>query len=186
MDLRRLRAGEWIAAASGVVLVVSLFLPWYQVKVPPHGSTARGIGGTLDFSAWEVFSVVDVLLFTLGVLAVALLVVTAAQPTAAVGVASDALLTILAAVVVVITTIRVANVPGALEIPDHLGVDTGRAPFAWIGLAAVFGVLIGAVIAMRDERLSGNDGPTDSTGLPVSSPPEIEVVPSPPRGLADG
>ena len=29
MDLRRLRAGEWVAAASGVALLVSLFLPWY-------------------------------------------------------------------------------------------------------------------------------------------------------------
>ena len=30
MDLRRLRAGEWIAGVSGVVLLVSLFLPWYR------------------------------------------------------------------------------------------------------------------------------------------------------------
>ena len=31
MDLRRLRAGEWLAAAAGVALVVSLFLPWYEI-----------------------------------------------------------------------------------------------------------------------------------------------------------
>jgi hypothetical protein len=29
MDLRRLRAGEWIVAVSGAALLASLFLPWY-------------------------------------------------------------------------------------------------------------------------------------------------------------
>ena len=29
MDLRRLRAGEWIAGVAGLVLLVALFLPWY-------------------------------------------------------------------------------------------------------------------------------------------------------------
>ena len=33
MDLRRLRAGEWIAAASGAALLASLFLPnRYELK----------------------------------------------------------------------------------------------------------------------------------------------------------
>lgn len=187
MEMGRLRAGEWIAAVSGFVLVVSLFLPWYKVEVPPHGGT-RGeqIGGTLDFTAWEVFSVVDVLLLLLGVLAIALLVVTASQPTAAVGVASDALLTILATVMAVVATIRVLNLPRALEPVDGFGIDTGRAAFAWIGLAAVFGVLVGCVIAMRDERLSRPGERTDATGLPIAEAPEIEVIPSPPRGSADG
>ena len=187
MEMGRLRAGEWIAAVSGLVLVVSLFLPWYKVEVPPHAPVrGRDIGGTLDFTAWQVFSIVDVLLLVLGMLAIVLLLVTAAQPTAAVGIASDALLTIFAAAMAVVATIRVLNLPGALESLDRLGVDTGRAPFAWIGLAAVFGVLAGCVIAMRDERLSRPGERTDATGLPVAEAPEVEVVPSPPRGSAGG
>ena len=187
MEMGRLRAGEWIAAVSGVVLVVSLFLPWYEVEVPPHGGVrGRDIGGSVELSAWEVFSVVDVLLLALGVLAVALLVVTATQPTAAVGIASDAMLTIVAGVLAVVTTIRLINLPGALEAVDQLGADAGRTAFAWLGLAAVFGVLAGCVVAMRDERLSRPGERTDSTGLPVSEVPEIQVIPSPPRGSADG
>jgi hypothetical protein len=185
MELARLRTGEWIAAVSGVVLAVSLFLPWYEVEVPPHGG-ARDVGGTVDLTAWEVFSVVDVLLLLLGLAAVALLVVTASQPTAAVGIASDALLTILAGVMAVVTTTRLINLPGALEEVDRLGVDPDRAPFAFMGLAAMFGVLAGCVIAMRDERLSRPGERTDATGLPISEAPEIEVIPSPPRGSAGG
>ena len=165
MDLRRLRAGEWIAAASGAVLVASLFLPWY---------TARGH----EVSAFEAYAVVDALLLVLGLLGIGLLIVTATQRTAAVGVASDALLTLVAAVVVVVAAIRAGNVPSGLE-----GAE--RAAFLWIGLIAAFGVLAGAVIAMRDERLSRPGEHTDATGVPVEAPAAIETLPAPLRGSSD-
>jgi hypothetical protein len=167
MDLRRLRAGEWIAAISGTVLVVSLFLPWYMA-------------GDADVSAFEAYAVVDVLLLGTGMLGIALLVVTAVQRTAAVGVASDALLALVAGIVVIVAAIRAANVPGGLEAS---GAD--RAAFHWIGLVAAAGVLVGAVIAMRDERLSKPGARTDATGVPVDRPPEIETLPAPPRGSAE-
>lgn len=167
MDLRRLRAGEWIAAVAGTVLVVSLFLPWYRA-------------GDIDVSAFEAYAVVDVLLLAIGLLGIALLVVTATQRTAAVGVASDTLLTIVAGVVVVVAAIRAANVPGDLEASN-----AERAAFLWIGLAAAAGVLVGAVIAMRDERLSKPGGHTDATGVPVDWPPEIETLPAPPPESAE-
>ena len=52
MDLRRLRPGEWVLTAAAIVLVVSLFLSWYAL---PTGRRA---------TAWEAFSVVDVVLST--------------------------------------------------------------------------------------------------------------------------
>ena len=167
MDLRRLRAGEWIAAVSGTVLVVSLFLPWYRA-------------GDAGVSALEAYSVVDVLLLAIGMFGIGLLVVTATQRTAAVGVASDALLTLVAGVVVAVAAIRAANLPGDLEAS---GAE--RAAFLWIGLAAAAGVVVGAVIAMRDERLSRPGQHTDATGVPVDSPPEVETLPAPPRGSAE-
>ena len=41
MDLRRLRAGEILLAVSGLVLLVSLFLPWY------------GTAGDAELTGWE-------------------------------------------------------------------------------------------------------------------------------------
>jgi hypothetical protein len=180
MDVRRLRAGEWITAASGILLALSLFLPWYTLEArdPVAG---RRITGALHFTAWEAFSVIDVLLMVLALLAVGLLILTAVQPTAAVGIAADALLTILAGIVAIVTLIRVLDIPGSLESPERLPIETARAPFAWIGLAAVFGVLLGALVAMRDERLSKAGERTDATGIPIAAPPEIEVLPAPPR-----
>ena len=163
MDLRRLRAGEWIAAVSGASLVVSLFLPWYSV-------------GDGELSAFEAYAAVDLLLLLLGLLGVGLLVVTAVQRTAAVGVASDALLTIVAGVVVAVAVIRALNLPGELEAT---GAD--RAAFLWVGLGAALVVLVGSVVAMRDERLSPPGRHTDATGVPVDAPPAIETLPAPPR-----
>ena len=159
MDLRRLRAGEWIAGASGVLLFVSLFLPWYDAA------------GT-DVSAFEAFAVVDVVLVALAALGLVLVAVTASQPSAAPGIALDALLTIIAAVVAILLLFRVLNLPADLERAE-------RAAFAWVGLAAAWGVFAGALVAMRDERLSKPGRPTDSTGVPVEAQPEIETISAP-------
>lgn len=61
MDLRILSLGERIAAASGAVLFVLLFVSWIQ-----------------DQSAWQLFDIVDVLLAILALSAVALPLVRAA------------------------------------------------------------------------------------------------------------
>ena len=45
--------------------------------------------------------------------------------------------------------------------------------------AATFGVLVGGFVAMRDERLSKPGRWTDSTGVPIDAPPEIETISSP-------
>ena len=93
MDLPRQRAGEWIAALGGVLLLISLFAPWFR------GGTASVYGlGTarLDdsFSAWQTFTVVDVMLALGAVAAIALLVTRTARRAPAVGLALFALLTL--------------------------------------------------------------------------------------------
>ena len=77
MDLRRLRAGEWIAGGAGVALLVALFLPWY---------------GPGDVTAWEAFDVIDVLLAALALGAIALVPITASQRTPSMAIAYEALL----------------------------------------------------------------------------------------------
>jgi hypothetical protein len=159
MDLRRLRAGEWIAALAGLLLLVSLVMPWY---------------GTPDASGWEALTVNDVVLAAIGVFAIATLVVTASQPVPTLPIALDALLSLAALIGLVLVLVRV------LALPD--GADT-RELGLWLGLAAVLGVNAGAWIAMRDQRLSKPGKPTDLSGRPVAAPAEVEVVTPPnPRG----
>ena len=166
MDLRRLRAGEPVAALAGAALLVSLFLPWYRTCSPGGGCDEH-------VSGWQALAVNDVLFAVIALAAIGLLVVTATQPTGAVPIAYASLLFLTSMVVAVLAILRV------LSLPEDAA---GRAFGAWIGLAGAIAITFGAVLAMRDERLSGSGRPTDSTGLPVEGPPEIEVIPAPPAG----
>ena len=158
MDVRRLRAGEWLLAAAGAPALLSPFLPWYE---------AGGANGT----GWEALSVVDVLLFATGLTALAVVAFTAQQSTAAAPIAAQALFTLLAGVTCVVVLVRFLNLPD--------GADS-RELGAWVGLASAPAMVAGALIAMRDERLSRPGRPTDPSGVPVQSEPEIESLPAPP------
>ena len=48
-----------------------------------------------------------------------------------------------------------------------------------MALAATLGIVIGGLIAMRDERLSPDGRHTDLTGVPVSAQREIETLSAP-------
>jgi hypothetical protein len=159
MDLRRLRAGEWIAAVSGVTLLVSLFLPWY------------GAGPVDDASGWQALAAVDVALALVAAFGVSLLVVTASQRVPAVPIALSAIVALVGLIGVVLTLIRLANLPDGFD---------GRELGVWLGLLAAIGIAAGAALAMRDERLSPEGRHTDLTGRPTSAPPEIERIPAPP------
>jgi peptidoglycan/LPS O-acetylase OafA/YrhL len=156
MDLRRLRAGEWIAAVSGVALLVSLFLPWY---------------GPGNVSGWESLAAIDVLLALVAAAGVLLLVVTAVQSVPAVPIAVSTLVVIAGLVGVLLVLFRV------IDTPDG---TIGREWALWLGLAGAAGIIVGAALAMRDERLSPPGGHTDLTGRPVAPPAELDPI-APPR-----
>jgi hypothetical protein len=151
MDLRRLRAGEWVLGAAGLVLLVDLFLPWY---------------GDPSLTAWESLTVLDVILAALALIALAIPVVTAAYRVPALPLALQSLTTLLAIGILVLVVGRVLNLPG-----DASDREWGL----WLGLAATVGIVVGGLLAMRDERRSPAGRHTDSSGVPVAGPPDIEI-----------
>lgn len=143
MDLRRLRAGEWVAAASGVALLVSLFLPWY---------------GPGSATAWESLSAIDVLLAFVAATGVLLAIVTAAQRVAAIPIALSALVALAAIVGVLLVLFRM------LDVPDGA---SGREWALWLGLAGAAGIAVGAVMAMREEvRVDGRQPEIEAMPAP--------------------
>jgi hypothetical protein len=158
MELRRLRAGEWLAAVSGAWLLVSLFLPWY------------GLGDGAWTTGWEALAVNDVLLAIVALFGISLLIVTAMEAAPAIPIATAALTTIAGLVAVVIVLIRVASIPDAADSRE-LGL--------WLALLASSGIFVSGGIAMRDERISKPGRPTDASGAPSPPAPEIEPIPAP-------
>ncbi len=157
MDLRRLRAGEWIAGISGLVLLVALFLPWY-------GDDAGSRTG------WEALGALDVVLALVAVSALAIPIVTAFHRTPAVPLAHQVLTGLVGGLAHLLVLIRI------LIMPDWA---VGREWGLWVALVAALGVAAGALAAMRDERLTREGRHTDLTGVPVDQPLEVETLPPP-------
>lgn len=153
MDLRRLRVGEWATAGAGALLLASLFLSWYD-----------------GASAWESFAVNDVILAIVALAAIAVVPVTASQPTPAVALAMEALVCLAAVIALVLVAVRLVFLPGDAD---------DREIGAWLGLLAALGIVAASAVAMRDERLSDDRRTVDLTGRPIAAQPEIETVPAP-------
>jgi hypothetical protein len=158
MDLRRLRVGEWIVGACGVLLLISLFLDWY---------------GDPPATAWQAFTVLDLILAVLALAAISVPVVTATHRVPAVPLAIETLTTLVGMLGLILVVVRVLNLPGEAD---------GREIGLWLGLVATLGIAAGGLIGMRDERRSPAGRHTDLSGVPVSSPPEVETLPAPRPG----
>jgi hypothetical protein len=149
MDLRRLRHGEWMAGIAGAVLLVSLFLDWYDAA-----------------NAWESFTVTDVVLAISALMGLALALSAATQRTPAVPQGISALTVPVALVAAVLAVIH------AISLPD--GAST-RELGLWLGLFGVIGVLVGAWRSMGDQSFPATARPdVEVTPLPApkASPEE--------------
>jgi hypothetical protein len=160
MDLRRLRLGEWVAAAGGVVLIGSLFSTWYGTSVSVGDS---GLELRVGFSAWELFDLLDVVLVLIGLTAIALAVLQATRDSPAMPVGAGVLTVVLGALGAILVAYRIIDQPGPNELIE---VRAG----AWVGLAAALAITVGGWESIRNERVRG---------LPPD--PEPELRPAPPR-----
>ena len=147
MNPRRLRIGEWITGAAGVALLAVMFLDWYE-----------------GASAWEAFSVLDVLLTIAALMAVAVAVMAAAHATPAVSLALASLLLLVGLIAVVGVGVR------ALWPPD----DAARELGLWLGVGATVLTTLGTLASMRDERFP--------RGARIEVP--VETLPPPEGGKA--
>jgi hypothetical protein len=143
MDLRRLRAGELLALAGGAALLVSLFTDWYGASVEVPGASVQLSRG---FSAWESFSVIDILLALVAAAAIGLAAIQAVQTRPAMPVAASVLTVLVGAVGVLLVVLRLLAQPGPNEFID---VRAG----AWLALAATVAITVGAWMALADERV---------------------------------
>jgi hypothetical protein len=122
--------GEWIAGASGLLLLVSLFLPWYSA-------------GAQDLTAWQAMAVDDLLIAAAALVAVGAAVVVAMPRLAGFSVAAMTLGSLPGLIALVLVVFRLAS-----PAPE---ADASLAVGAWLGLLAVVGVVAGCWVGARDE-----------------------------------
>jgi hypothetical protein len=130
MDARRLSRGDWLAAVSGIAMLVALFLPWYSA-------------GGQDQTAWEAMAVDDVILAVAAILAILAAVIVALRRVSSLSVAATSLAILPAVVGLVLTVYRLIS-PAP---PVDVSLDVG----AWLALAATMGIAVGAWTGANDE-----------------------------------
>lgn len=136
-----------LAGLAAVALLVSLFLPWYQLA-------------GIDVTATEAFGFIDIWLLIVAGMGIALPLVTAIKDTPALPIAMDVLTSWVAFLGVLLVLFRTLNLPGPEGVDRQWGL--------WVGLAACVGTLAGAYWAMRRQ---------DSPGLRPNPEPELQPAP---------
>jgi hypothetical protein len=181
MDLNRLRRGERIAAIAALALFVDMFLNWYGINLAnalPNGGAdaARTLGIDLNvsesFNAWESFSILDLFLLVVIVVAIGLAVLTATQRSVALPVAASVITSGLGIIATLLVLIRLIDEPGANQVTD---VKFG----AYLGLLFAAGIAYGGWTAMRDEGTTLDDAAVQARGA-VSGEGSATVPPAPP------
>lgn len=130
MSLRRLRLGELLALAGSACVIISLLEPWYASAIS-------------QLDAWDTFGPALVLILAALCAALAMIISALSERSAALPVASAVWCVLLGLMAVPAAVVRI------LERPDHA---TSLCAGAWLALVGSGLILIGAWLALRDER----------------------------------
>lgn len=135
MDVSRLDRGLQIAGAGGVVLLISLFLPWYGVT-----ASLGGVSISDSANAWEAFGFADFLMFVAAVVAIAAAAATATDNVPpALPVPIGRAVSFVGGVAFLLVLFRIIDIPGS----DFGGVDVGRKFGAFLALIAAGAIAYG-------------------------------------------
>jgi hypothetical protein len=167
--MSRLRPADVLAGVGGIVLLGSLWLKWYafdaHALVPRNDFSSDGVLNLLntfspDLTAWEAFSVTDVLLALFALLAIGVPLTSALARGPAKPVAFTVLGSVGGVLAVLLVLYRLLDQPGSNAL---VAVKAG----AWIGLAGAVLTLLGSWLAMADDRTPG------------AAPPQVPRRPAP-------
>ena len=129
---RRLTFGEGVASAGGAVLVLALVFDWYGAE--------RG-GGTNGVSAWEAFSIADVVLLLVGLTPLALAALRLSDRSIGLPVSPGWVVAGAGLVGLAVVLLRV------IDVPDGVAAFAPQGPF--VGETGVsVGRRIGGVLAL--------------------------------------
>lgn len=154
MDPSQLSPGAKAAGGAGILLLVAMFLPWYEVSASVAGFSASDSG-----NAWQVFSFIDLVLFVTGVAGVGIAVAQLQNKLGALPVPPGQLLLGLGGLATLLVVFRILSVPDG-DIPDGIdGIDVGRKFGLFVGLLAAAGVAYAGTLFSKEPAAPGASSP---------------------------
>jgi hypothetical protein len=136
MTRTRPPTGELIAAGSGLLLMIALFLPWYSRDTAIAGAVI-----SQTWTAWQALLVIASLLFLIGIVAIAV-------PFAPKGFRSDRALLILGVLALILVLFRTIDLPlPDVDLVKGDSADSGRGAGLFLALLAAAGVAFGGLLS---------------------------------------
>jgi len=142
MDASQISTGAKISAASGLALLIVMFLPWFGVSLELGGRSFEESG-----NAWEVLSFIDILLFLCGLIAIG---VVAAKAAGALPTPVGMIVLAVGALALLLVIFRLIDSPAPGNLPDS--VDVSPEVGIFLGLLASAGIAFGGYMMMSDKR----------------------------------
>jgi hypothetical protein len=134
----RVGSGELIAGASGVLLLVAMLLPWYGRETNIAGAVVAE-----SWTAWQSLSLIAILLFAIGIAAIAVPVGRAlwASPERF---RDDRLISMLGLLGLLLVLFRLIDIPLAgIDVQPGDSVDSSRDAGIFLALLATAGIAYG-------------------------------------------
>src|SRR4051794_22584429 len=155
-----------IAAGAGIVLILSLFLEWYNVS----GKGLAASAGSQGFSGWESLGFIDILLFLIGVVAVALAAAKAGNALPRQLPASTGFITlVLGGIASLLVLFRILST-GDFGHPEASAfIDISRSFGIFVAFLAALGVTLGGWLTWNEEGKPRPGGPGGGAGAPAGS-----------------
>ena len=126
-----MRPGELVGAIGSLGLLVAEFLPWYST-------------GGEDLTAWQAFSVTDILLAAAAVAGLSVAVCVLFRISVSYPVAGSSVAALFGVVAVVLIVIRLIDPPGGGGVDRDFG--------AWLGLACAAAIAVGGYLGMQPRK----------------------------------
>jgi hypothetical protein len=163
-----LSTGEKIAGASGVALIIIMFLSWWGAP-GELGDLAEAAGIDASANAWQGASFLDIIWFLTAVAAIALAVIAATATTPALPVSMSAVVAGLGILSTLLIIYRLIDPPE----------DAAREIGAFLGLIAAAGIAYGGWKAMEEEGTSfGEQRDRFDAGGGTAPPPPPPAPPA--------
>jgi hypothetical protein len=212
MNADRLGPGATIAAVAAIVLLIVMFLGWFQLEgiTASAGDLPEGVPDTFELggeelealaeeegedtsaSAWQSFSFIDIVLL---IAIVAALGVAIAKATGAGGPPSSTLgmvVAALGALGAVLVLFRLISPPDLIEafgggVTEDVDVETdvGREIWSFVGLIAAAGIAYGGFRLMQEAPQAAPPPPPQTPAPPPPTqtpPPPASGTGAPPAG----
>ena len=150
-DRNRIGQGELIAGISGLVLLISLWFKWYGVSFSA-GGILKGFSIGASASAWQAFSLIDIILFLIALIAIAAAVLRGLDRMPDLPAPVSTIVTGAGGLAVLLILYRLIDTP--VDTHGVKGIDVSLKFGIFLGLFSAAGVAYGGWRAMQESGAS--------------------------------